>query len=319
MLRSLIIKLLVRGINFFQLPSGGGDRTPAKNKKNTAESYNEAPMMSVCLQFFNKRENIELIWKNLTKCGADEIIIQEDGSSDGSLSKWASLAIGKNHFVIRSNDLFEVRTYDRSIDYARGKYVALLQDDDIPPPSSRWVDEAIYLFEKFDDLAIIGGLSGASLLTLGGSKQVTDESRYSVVDDIAEYPGVFRYRIKKEPEKLVDGIQFEFSEYVNRAPMFVRKSFFKELGGIDQSFAPFQCDDVDLCLKAWQAGYKVGLVKSPFARNVGIGGMRLYNRNAPNIVENWKRIYAKYGVLIDEGYFSDKVSDANRRLTSNLQ
>ena len=43
---------------------------------------------------------------------------------------------------------------------------------------------------------------------------------------------------------------FDFVETVNRAPMFLRRAALKELGGIDLAFAPFQCDDVDICLKA---------------------------------------------------------------------
>jgi GT2 family glycosyltransferase len=47
---------------------------------------------------------------------------------------------------------------------------------------------------------------------------------------------------------------FTFVDVVNRAPMFVRRSAIRAIGGIDQVFAPFQCDDVDMCLRIWKAG-----------------------------------------------------------------
>src|SRR5690606_16481792 len=132
-------------------------------------------------------------------------------------------------------------------DFARGKYIALLQDDDIPPPNPEWVDQAEELFSKFEDLAIIGGRSGLSLLS--PAQPVEDgAAKYSVVGDVAEIPGLFRYKVRHAPSLSCDGIPFEFAEVVNRAPMFVRKSAIEALGGIDQAFAPFQCDDVDICL-----------------------------------------------------------------------
>ena len=93
----------------------------------------------------------------------EEVIVLDDGSSDGALEVLPRLLTGKNHFIIRSNDLFEVRTYSRALDFARGEFVALLQDDDLPPMDGLWVEEAIELFERYPRLAILGGRAGLEL------------------------------------------------------------------------------------------------------------------------------------------------------------
>ena len=108
--------------------------------------------------------------------------------------------------------------------------------------------------------------------------------------------------------------------------MLLRRQTIQQLGGIDNTFAPFQCDDVDLCLRAWKAGYQVGLYATAFVRDVGMGGMRLFNpdKMGPQSRKNWRIIYDRYGKDIANGYFAARVAEASniplvkdKRATSN--
>jgi hypothetical protein len=94
--------------------------------------------------------------------------------------------------------------------------------------------------------------------------------------------------------------------------MLVRRQTIQQLGGIDNTFAPFQCDDVDLCLRTWKAGFQVGLYSTGFVRDVGMGGMRLFNADkmGPQARKNWGIIYDRYGRDIANGYFADCVAQA---------
>jgi glycosyltransferase involved in cell wall biosynthesis len=127
-------------------------------------TYKEQPQLLVIVQFFNKKNNIDILIERLRISGADEIIIIDDGSIDGSYHKLIKILDSPNDFLLRCNDLFEVRTYDRAISMARGEYVCLLQDDDIPPNNSLWVEQAIRFFETFPKLLIIGGRNGLDLM-----------------------------------------------------------------------------------------------------------------------------------------------------------
>ena len=126
-------------------------------------NYNPAPRISVIVQLFNKKKNIELIISALKAGGADEIIVIDDGSRDGAIEILPQLLTGKNHFVIRSNDLHEVRSYSRAVDFSRGEILALLQDDDLPPGDGNWIRDAIRLFEQYPKLAVLGGYMGTGL------------------------------------------------------------------------------------------------------------------------------------------------------------
>ena len=260
--------------------------------------YNEKPRVTAIVQLFNKRQNIEAIVGGLLTPSVEEIIVIDDGSRDGALEILPRLLAGKNHFIIRSNDLFEIRTYSRALDFARGEIVALLQDDDIPPPGGKWVTEALDLFDRHPKLAILGGRDGLELKLKSNPSPDESPIAYNAVN--------------QRDGRRID-LPFRFVEIINRAPMLVRRQTIQQLGSIDNAFAPFQCDDVDLCLRAWKSGFQVGLYATAFVRDVGMGGMRLFNADkmGPQARKNWQIIYDRYGKDIASGHFAARVAEAS--------
>ncbi len=258
--------------------------------------YIDHPRVTAILQLFNKRQNIEAIVGALLSSPIEEIIVIDDGSSDGALDILPRLLTGKNHFIIRSNDLFEIRTYSRAMDFARGEFVALLQDDDIPPPGGSWVEEALALFARYPKLAVLGGRDGLQLKVSNGNN-----SAPSLAYDLVNHRN-------GQPVRM----SFTFVDTVNRAPIILRKATIQQLGGIDNTFAPYQCDDVDLCLRAWKAGLQVGLYSTDFVRDVGMGGMRIFNADKlpEQARKNWRIIYDRYGNDVGNGRFAALVADA---------
>jgi glycosyltransferase involved in cell wall biosynthesis len=267
-------------------------------------AYNPNPRVTAIVQLFNKRQNIEAIVAGLLVPAIEEIIVVDDGSSDGALEILPHLLTGKNHFIIRSNDIFEIRSYSRALNFARGEIVAFLQDDDIPPPDGKWVTEAVALFDRYPKLAVLGGRDGLEL-TLRIGPATSRES-----------PNPITYRAINQRGGLRVDLPFTFAEVINRAPMLVRRDTIQRLGWIDNTFAPFQCDDVDLCLRTWKSGFQVGLYSTEFVRDVGMGGMRLFNpeKMAPQARKNWGIIYDRYGSDIASGYFAACVAAASSGL-----
>lgn len=265
--------------------------------------YNEHPRVTAVLQLFNKRQNVAAILAALHSSPIEEIIVIDDGSSDGALEILPGLLHGKNHFIIRSNDLFEIRTYSRALDFARGEIVALLQDDDIPPMGGAWIQVAIDLFDQYPKMAVLGGRDGLEL-------RLKDSS------DPADSPHQVTYSAVNQRDGERIDIPFRFVDVVNRAPMLLRRRAVQQLGGIDNAFAPFQCDDVDLCLRTWKAGLQVGLYSTGFLRDVGMGGMRLFNPGTVPVQarKNWKIIYDRYHADIANGVFTDLVAEAHGTL-----
>ncbi len=265
--------------------------------------YTEHPRITAVLQLFNKRQNVAAILAALHSSPIEEIIVIDDGSRDGALEILPGLLHGKNHFIIRSNDLFEIRTYSRALDFARGEFVALLQDDDIPPIGGAWIQDALELFDRYPKMAVLGGRDGLELM-LNNSAGDPDSPHQVTYRAVNQHNG-----------ERVD-MPFRFVDVVNRAPMLLRRRAIQELGGIDNTFAPFQCDDVDLCLRAWKAGLQVGLYSTGFLRDVGMGGMRLFNAGTvpAQARKNWQIIYDRYHTDIAGGVFADLVAEAHGSL-----
>ncbi len=293
-------------------------RRVEKRKRSRAQlRYQEQPKTTFIIQSFNKRKNLRAIVEALREGGADEIIGIDDGSIDNSHEEWMRLLDQPNDFLLRCNDLYEVRTYDRAIRMAKGEYVCLLQDDDIPPKDGQWIRNALRLLDGLPTLLILGGRSGLELFA-PDPVDAHHKPEYKRTGDIAGCPGVNKYRMHDHPIFSAYDMPFMFVMAINRAPMFIRRHAFLELGGIDPTFAPFQCDDIDTCLKAWLHGYQVGLYAAPFLRDVGKGGMRSFNAQgvSAQAAKNWGEIYRRYGRHLEGRSLQLMVDSANTALVS---
>ncbi|MDE5561163.1 MAG: glycosyltransferase [Bacteroidaceae bacterium] len=243
-----------------------------------AKGYVKKPLVSIIIQSHNKSLQIRHILPKLRSWGGEmEIIVIDDGSELSHTQALAAAMPGANEFLIRSNDLYENITYDKTIRFANGQYIALLQDDDDFADTS-WIDRALKLFREHPDMAVLGGKDGLDIVfehdtrTAHGGCAVDKRNG------------------------------FVFAVSVNRAPMWINKELFsRHLHHIDFDFAPFQFDDYELCARAWLENLQVGVYNAGF-HSLSVGGMRLWNGGftAEQTKRNGKRLYEKYADKIDE-------------------
>ena len=178
--------------------------------------------------------------------------------------------------MVRANDLFENITYDRVLRLARGRYVALMQDDD-DFDGIQWVERAVALMEQHPQMAILGGKDGL----------------YIAFEDNLQWAHGGPSQAEGD---------FSFVTSVNRAPMWInRELFIKHLHHIDYEFTPFQFDDYELCARAWLSGLQVGWYDAHF-RSLTAGGMRLYNNDFTREMSdrNGRLLYQKYSARRQE-------------------
>lgn len=298
------------------------DKLAQQKLKRSTYTYNDSPRVAGILQFFNKKQNIPMLWRGLTKAEFDELIILEDGSVDGSASEWILKLESPNHYLLRSNDLFEIITYDRALHFSRAEIVCLLQDDDQMPNDRMWIDRALSLFDEDPDLLILGGFRAVDVLPRKEAP-VAEEMVLEKTGDVEFVSGLFCHRTLQFPmEKTPSGRpDFFYAMSVVRAPVFIRRRRFLDMGGFDLSFAPFLCDDVDNCMRAWRAGHKVGLYDIDFRRDIGLGGMRAFNnkRIVTQLRLNWEKVYHKHGDVIRSGEIAALVNNANQSLLCSVR
>jgi glycosyltransferase involved in cell wall biosynthesis len=292
-------------------------RLSSLRRSSAGAAYNPNPRVSAIVQVFNRRSTIEVLIRRLQSLPIDELIVIDDGSLDGTNRKAMSLLTRKNDFLLRANDLFEVRTYDRALSMARGRYAILLQDDDLPPAEPQWVAQAVALFEGDPKLLILGGRTAATLL-VPDPVAAGEDPAYQVHGKIGGRPGVNKAENVDAPALRRDGIPFQYAMTICRAPMWVRRADFLSEIGIDQAFAPYMCDDSDGCLRAWRKGWRVGLYRAGF-RNLDEGGMRLFNaaRTRDQVKRNYRILYERHMDLIQDGSLAREIAELNRTLEAH--
>ena len=256
--------------------------------------YRDRSRIAFIVLSFNRAANIDQLVSGLRRIDGHELIVCDDGSLDDSREKWLSHLVQPNDFLILSNDLHEIRILDRGIRFASADIVCLIQDDDIIPHETGWLDSALEEFKKHPNLAIIGGFMG--------------------------FPGVDPD--PKDIKRLWGDALFQFVAQVNIGPYFIRKQYYEALGGWDFSFSragePGICFESELCLRAWVNGYQVGYqfvpFKGPPRHYAPDGGTMLFSKEvrSRNQQQNHRKIFQKY--LRYDHRISELVREANRSI-----
>lgn len=240
--------------------------------------------LSVIIQFFNRRKNVRPIAEALSCLERAEVIVCDDGSIDGSHEEWLK-RVPTGGVVIRSNDLHEIRAYDRAASLTRGDVLCFLQDDDVPPATAEWVETALRLFEKYPRLGILGGFRGYEFNVNANNPSVAR------IETRIDHP------VFMEPDLQVP---FMFVEAVNLTPLFVRQAAYRQTG-YDYQFSRVGESgilfDQEICLHAWLRGWHVGLYSAPFERRVGGRGTLIYSKESRerNFEINLRLIGNAYG------------------------
>lgn len=279
----------------------------------TGQRYQDHPTVSVIVQSFNQVRNVAALESRLRNTCADELIVCEDGSIDGSHEAWLRRLVGPNDFLLHSNDIHEIRTYGRAIAFARGEIICLMQDDDRPPRDGSWLGDALGVFASYPALAVLGGWCGF-------------DEYFAVEYNAPWLPSGLRKIRSIDPHT---GLPLIFVENVNIGPYLLRKHVFEQLGGFDLSFSPPGepgiTFEAEFCYRAWRQGYQVALTDIPVKLEAGEesyilpGGTSLWGNDARvrNERVNKQRIEELYGR--DLPLIRDAVRKANRGLAGAVE
>jgi GT2 family glycosyltransferase len=192
--------------------------------------HNRASLTQACLD--------ALLAQDLGDC---ELIVADDDSSDRTpelLERYGDAIT----VLRREGHSGFSRACNAAVALAQGRYVVLLNNDTLP--TSGWLDALLADAEAHPKAAIVGCKLLWPNNTVQHAGVVIDSARNALhvyVGFPAEHPAVNRSR----PFQVVTG-----------AAMLVRREAWDRLGGFDESFVN-GWEDVDLCLRAGEAGYEV--------------------------------------------------------------
>lgn len=274
-------------------------KTKLQNNKKSYEywlskGYVNEPEISFIIQSHNKSPQVLYIVDKLRKWPQSEIIVIDDGSDLKHINVLSKHLCKANEFIIRANDLYENIMYDKAIRFANGSYLVLLQDDDDFEDLS-WIENGLFYFSQYPQLAILGGNNGLDFI-------VDEEQKYGIGVNVENN----------------SGLPFCFVHHVDRAPMWLNKKLFEEkLKHIDFDFAPFQYDDCELCLRAWLNGLSVAWYNTNF-KSLSAEGMRIWNSSFTGT--QCRRNAAKlYDLYKDKKGLLDKLVESANKEKINTQ
>jgi GT2 family glycosyltransferase len=190
----------------------------------------EAPMLMACL------DSIAL---NAGDVAYEVIIVLNDPTPERSAEIQSGVS-GARVFSFRANLGFG-RAINFAAERARGQYIVLLNDDCVV--TRGWLEWLVETEQRRPRCAIVGStnLHPDGTLQEAGSVVWSDGTTSCIGEGLA--PEQMRF------ERRVD--------YISGGSLLINKRVWDELGGFDDAYYPAYYEDVDLCLRAAEAGWEV--------------------------------------------------------------
>lgn len=244
--------------------------------------------ISVVIVSWNTREDLRECLRSLHESGLEgaEVIVVDNASADGS-AEMVSREFPRVTVISNPENLGFGRAANQGIRISNGRYAFLLN------PDSTVSANALRDLVRFGDENSDVGIFGPKVLNLDGTLQ------YSCRSFPTLGAGLFRNtvlgRLFPKNAYTMDYLMTDWDhaetrdvDWLSGAAMVVRRKLVNEIGGFDERFFMY-CEDVDLCYRAKQNGWRVTYFPKVIVRHA-IG--RSSDKNANRmIVEFHKSMY----------------------------
>ena len=188
---------------------------------------------SIIIPNWNGQKLLEKNLPAVLNTGADEVIVVDNGSTDGSVEMLKKLQTqnSKLRTIFNQTNLGFVRAVNQGVKAAKNEIVVLLNNDVVP--------------EK-DFLKPLG-------------KDFQDENVFAVSLNEPQWSWAKGQWVKgfveHQPGEKTTKTHISF--WASGGSGAFRKSIWIKLGGLDEIFIPFYWEDTDLSYRAWKRGYKI--------------------------------------------------------------
>ena len=246
----------------------------------------ERPKVSIIL---HSQDNLETLRSAVvsvlqrTRYQQHEILIADNHSQSEELATWLASLEGKGDRlrVLRSSERLSASAlHNFAVREAKGAYVVLMSADAVVV-NSNWLDSLLNQAQRPEV-----GIVGAKLMDIRG---VTTQAGL-VLGFNGAVGSVFIDELK-DAKGYMNGHQVEQNySAVSGACMMVRKDLYEAVGGLDEEHFDEAFGDIDLCLKAADAGYLI--VWCPQAQVLHPGLLPDAPQTAAALQDKWQARFA---------------------------
>jgi glycosyltransferase involved in cell wall biosynthesis len=200
---------------------------------------------SVVVPYFNNApllaKGLPALARQTVPAGDFEVIVVDDGSTDGTAALIASLGLPESFRYVRQENRGAAAARNRGASEARGQILVFLDSDVVP--DATLVQEHVESHRWYDRALVVGQTRALPAQGFGVF--------YEVLGDT-----VFSFDQGNEEK------QITFQQVLSRN-LSLRREFFFEIGGFDQDFPRSGFEDVEFAYRAARLGFS--LVYNPRA------------------------------------------------------
>ena len=311
-----ILKKLKRGIK----PVKTMDEEAEELINSYKNIFNETPNVSIIIPVFNKIEYtikcLESIYLNTPDQLNFEVIVVDNASTDDTREFLnAQQKIYKNLKVIVNNEnLGFAKANNLAASQALGPNLVFLNND--TEVQNGWL-EALLKVQENDDKV---GAVGSKLLY---PDRTIQHAGVIIIDNKEhEYPLVASNVFTNEPADLPQANEMRTYQALTAACLLVKKQTFFQAGGFDDGFWNGY-EDVDLCLKLGELGYKlIYQPESVVIHHESKSGQERFskvNENIKLLNEKWKnKVEADFFVDENKNLIQTKAGKIKKYFSNNI-
>ena len=185
----------------------------------------------------------------------EDIIVVDNGSSDDSAARLTRELGGARLICVEHNRGYSAGI-NLGVEAVDREFVLVLN------PDTHFVDQSIERVIAHFDTSPDVGLVGLELVNTDGTRQFSARRFYSVLDIVCRRTSLGRcWPLKRRVERHLmtsaweSGDPFD-ADWVLGSGFAIRRDLFEKIGRMDEAYMLYM-EDVDLCARVWDKGYRV--------------------------------------------------------------
>lgn len=226
--------------------------------------------VSVVIVNYNTKELtkqcIESIYNHTGKVSF-EVIVVDNGSTDGSLSCLSNLDHDNYHYMYNPENRGFSRANNLASQTAAGRYLFFMNSDMV------FVSDVLTTLIKYMENNDSAAIAGPKFLNPDGTLQVSCRNFPSIIFGFLKFFPFLKYFFSRQAaayyQQKRDYSKIQSVDTVSAGALLIKKSLFDHINGFDE-FSFMYAEDADICRQVRDKGFKVVFV--PDARLIHYGG-----------------------------------------------